>query len=144
VNPLLSVSDLSVTFATPSGPLEAVRGVSFELNRSETLAIVGESGSGKSVTALSVLQLLPYPAAWHPSGSVRFEDRELVGASEEALQQIRGDRIAMIFQEPMTSLNPLHRVEKLERASPRAARSRSPVKHQGFGDLSLDPVQRIE
>jgi microcin C transport system ATP-binding protein len=112
VNPLLSVSDLSVTFATPSGPLEAVRGVSFELNRGETLAIVGESGSGKSVTALSVLQLLPYPAAWHPSGSVRFEDRELVGAPEGALQQIRGDRIAMIFQEPMTSLNPLHRVEK--------------------------------
>ena len=92
MNPLLSVSDLSVTFSTPSGPLEAVRGVSFELNRGETLAIVGESGSGKSVTALSVLQLLPYPAAWHPSGSVRFEDRELVGASEGALQQIRGDR----------------------------------------------------
>ena len=112
MNPLLSVSDLSVTFSTPSGPLEAVRGVSFELNRGETLAIVGESGSGKSVTALSVLQLLPYPAAWHPSGSVRFEGRELVGAPERALQQIRGDRIAMIFQEPMTSLNPLHRVEK--------------------------------
>jgi len=112
VNPLLSVSDLRVTFSTPSGPLEAVRGVSFELDRGETLAIVGESGSGKSVTALSVLQLLPYPAASHPSGSIRFEGRELVAAPVGAMRAIRGDRIAMIFQEPMTSLNPLHRVEK--------------------------------
>jgi microcin C transport system ATP-binding protein len=112
MNPLLSVSDLRVTFATPSGPLEAVRGLSFELNRGETLALVGESGSGKSVTALSLLQLLPYPAAWHPSGSIRFEGQELIGAPQAALQRVRGDRIAMIFQEPMTSLNPLHRVEK--------------------------------
>jgi microcin C transport system ATP-binding protein len=101
-----------VTFATPSGPLEAVRGLSFDVNRGETVALVGESGSGKSVTALSVLQLLPYPAAWHPSGSIRFEGRELIGAPVEELQAIRGDRVAMIFQEPMTSLNPLHRVEK--------------------------------
>jgi microcin C transport system ATP-binding protein len=112
MTPLLSVSDLRVSFSTPSGPLEAVRGLSFEVNRGETVALVGESGSGKSVTALSVLQLLPYPAAWHPSGSIRFEGRELVGASVQTLQQIRGDRIAMIFQEPMTSLNPLHRVER--------------------------------
>jgi len=112
VNPLLTVSDLKVTFSTPSGPLEAVRGLSFDLNRGETVALVGESGSGKSVTALSVLQLLPYPGAWHPSGSIRFEQRELVGASAAELLAIRGDRIAMIFQEPMTSLNPLHRVER--------------------------------
>ena len=112
MSPLLSVSDLRVTFTTSSGPLEAVRGVSFELNRGETLSLVGESGSGKSVTALSVLQLLPYPAAWHPSGSIHFEGQELIGAPTKALQQVRGDRIAMIFQEPMTSLNPLHRVEK--------------------------------
>jgi len=112
MSPLLSVADLRVTFATPSGPLEAVRGLSFDLERGETLALVGESGSGKSVTALSVLQLLPYPAAWHPSGSILFEDKELLGAPIEALRQVRGDRIAMIFQEPMTSLNPLHRVEK--------------------------------
>ncbi len=112
MNPLLTVSNLRVTFTTPSGPLEAVRGVSFDLNRGETLSIVGESGSGKSVTALSILQLLPYPAASHPSGSIRFEGRELIGAPVEAMQEIRGDRIAMIFQEPMTSLNPLHRVEK--------------------------------
>jgi microcin C transport system ATP-binding protein len=112
VNPLLSASDLRVTFSTPSGPLEAVRGLSFDVNRGETVSLVGESGSGKSVTALSVLQLLPYPAAWHPSGSIRFEGQELVGASENVLQRVRGDRIAMIFQEPMTSLNPLHTVEK--------------------------------
>jgi microcin C transport system ATP-binding protein len=112
MSPLLSVADLRVTFATPSGPLEAVRGLSFDLERGETLALVGESGSGKSVTALSVLQLLPYPAAWHPSGSILFEEKELLGAPIEALRQVRGDRIAMIFQEPMTSLNPLHRVEK--------------------------------
>ncbi|MCH7644808.1 MAG: ABC transporter ATP-binding protein [Myxococcales bacterium] len=112
MSPLLSVSDLRVTFTTASGPLEAVRGLSFDVNRGETVALVGESGSGKSVTALSVLQLLPYPTAWHPSGSIRFEGRELVGAPVEALQKVRGDRIAMIFQEPMTSLNPLHRVEK--------------------------------
>ncbi|MBW1844281.1 MAG: ABC transporter ATP-binding protein, partial [Deltaproteobacteria bacterium] len=112
MSPLLTVSDLRVTFATPSGPLEAVRGLSFDVNRGETVALVGESGSGKSVTALSVLQLLPYPGAWHPSGSIRFEERELVGAPEKVMQEIRGDRIAMIFQEPMTSLNPLHRVEK--------------------------------
>jgi len=112
VSPLLSVSDLRVSFATPSGPLEAVRGLSFDIDRGETVALVGESGSGKSVTALSILQLLPYPAASHPSGSIRFEGRELVAAPAEILQQIRGDRIAMIFQEPMTSLNPLHRVEK--------------------------------
>ncbi len=112
MSPLLSVSDLRVTFATSSGPLEAVRGLSFDVNRGETVALVGESGSGKSVTALSVLQLLPYPAAWHPTGSIRFEGRELIGAPVETLQKIRGDRIAMIFQEPMTSLNPLHRIEK--------------------------------
>jgi len=113
---LLSVSDLRVSFADASqhqrDPIEAVRGVSFEVNRGETLALVGESGSGKSVTALSILQLLPYPAAQHPSGSIRFGGQELMGAGPRALQEIRGNRISMIFQEPMTSLNPLHSIEK--------------------------------
>jgi microcin C transport system ATP-binding protein len=112
MSPLLDVSDLRVTFSSPQGSVEAVRGLSFEVNRGETVALVGESGSGKSVTALSVLQLLPYPAAQHPSGSIQFEGRELLGASFSELMAIRGDRIAMIFQEPMTSLNPLHRIEK--------------------------------
>ncbi|HYB11778.1 MAG TPA: ABC transporter ATP-binding protein [Alphaproteobacteria bacterium] len=96
----------------PSGPIEAVRNVTFSLERGETLAIVGESGSGKSVTALSILQLLPYPRARHPSGSVRFRGKELVGASHAVMRDIRGDRIAMIFQEPMTALNPLHNIER--------------------------------
>jgi microcin C transport system ATP-binding protein len=109
---LLRVEDLSVRFATPSGPVDAVRHVGFSIKRGETLALVGESGSGKSVTALSILQLLPYPTASHPNGSVRFRGEELVGAPEPVLQDVRGDDIAMIFQEPMTSLNPLHTVEK--------------------------------
>ncbi len=109
---LLSVRDLSVTFQTPSGPVQAVRGVSFDVDAGETVALVGESGSGKSVTALSVLQLLPYPMASHPSGSIQFKDTELVGAVPATLRAVRGDRIAMIFQEPMTSLNPLHSIER--------------------------------
>ncbi|MEZ5648819.1 MAG: ABC transporter ATP-binding protein [Alphaproteobacteria bacterium] len=110
--PLLEVTNLAVRFGRGAAAVDAVRGVSFTLNRGETLALVGESGSGKSVTALSILQLLPYPFASHPSGSIRFEGHELVGASVKTLRQIRGNRIAMIFQEPMTSLNPLHTVER--------------------------------
>jgi ABC-type microcin C transport system duplicated ATPase subunit YejF/ABC-type microcin C transport system permease subunit YejE len=109
---LLEVRDLSVAFDTPDGALDAVRHVSFSLERGETLAIVGESGSGKTVTALSILQLLPYPIASYPSGSIRFRGEELVGAPNGVLRQIRGNRIAMIFQEPMTALNPLHTVER--------------------------------
>ncbi|MBM3531620.1 MAG: ABC transporter ATP-binding protein [Alphaproteobacteria bacterium] len=109
---LLEVQDLSVSFRTPLALVEAVRCVSFSLDRGETLALVGESGSGKSVTALSVLQLLPYPVASHPNGSVRFDGQELMGAPADALMRIRGNRISMVFQEPMTSLNPLHTVER--------------------------------
>ncbi len=110
--PLLSISDLSVNFRGSDGDIEAVRNVSFDLRKGETLALVGESGSGKSVTALSILQLLPYPAAYHPSGSITFGGAELMAASEPDLRKVRGNRISMIFQEPMTSLNPLHTVEK--------------------------------
>jgi microcin C transport system ATP-binding protein len=110
--PLLRVRDLSVSFDTPGGEVRAVRGVSFDIDRGETLALVGESGCGKSVTALSILQLLPYPLARHPGGSIRFREQELVGARERVLRSVRGNRIAMVFQEPMTSLNPLHVIEK--------------------------------
>ena len=112
--PLLRVRDLSVTFSVGKGKtFTAVDRVSFDLHKGETLALVGESGSGKSVTALSVLQLLPYPLAQHPLGSsVTFEGQEMIGAPEDALRKIRGNRIAMIFQEPMTSLNPLHTIER--------------------------------
>ncbi|MBL8691515.1 MAG: ABC transporter ATP-binding protein [Rhodospirillaceae bacterium] len=109
---LLEVRDLSVTFRTQVATVEAVKRVSFTLDKGETLALVGESGSGKSVTALSVLQLLPYPIASHPSGSIRFAGQELVGAKPDELMRVRGDRITMVFQEPMTSLNPLHTVER--------------------------------
>jgi microcin C transport system ATP-binding protein len=112
--PLLRIEDLGVVFEGRGGQpdVTAVEAVGFTLERGKTLALVGESGSGKSVTALSILQLLPYPIARHPAGSIRFHGQELVGAGEAALQTIRGNRIAMIFQEPTTSLNPLHTVEK--------------------------------
>jgi microcin C transport system ATP-binding protein len=110
--PLLNVNNLSVDFGTGEAAVRAVRGVSFTVGRGETVALVGESGSGKSVTALSVLQLLPYPAARHPTGSIRFQGKELVGASTQELLQVRGNRISMIFQEPMTSLTPLHTIEQ--------------------------------
>ena len=110
---LLRIANLGVTFDMAGGAVEAVKGASFAIDKGETVALVGESGSGKSVTALSILQLLPYPLARHPAGgSVRFKGRELIGASEEVLRDVRGDEISMIFQEPMTSLNPLHKVEK--------------------------------
>ncbi|MFQ5756282.1 MAG: ABC transporter ATP-binding protein [Acidiferrobacterales bacterium] len=110
---LMQIAHLGVEFRQPAQTITAVKGVSLEVRKGETVGLVGESGSGKSVTALSVLQLLPYPIAAHARGSsIRFQRRELVGADEKTLQQVRGDRISMIFQEPMTSLNPLHTVEK--------------------------------
>ena len=109
---LLEVKDLSVNFRVDGGTLEAVRAVSFQIDQGETVALVGESGSGKSVTALSILQLLPYPKAWHPSGSIRLDGREVIGADEPTLRQVRGDRVGIIFQEPMTSLNPLHTIDR--------------------------------
>jgi microcin C transport system ATP-binding protein len=110
--PLLEVSDLAVDFGEGAAAVHAVRGVSFALNKGESLALVGESGSGKTVTALSILQLLPYPRARHPRGSVRFMGHEVIGAPQSALTAMRGNRIGMVFQEPMTSLNPLHAIGK--------------------------------
>ncbi len=110
--PLPEIRDLSVSFDGPAGEVPAVRHVALDIQKGETVGLVGESGSGKSVTALSILQLLPYPIARHPSGSIRFQGQELLGAAEATLRQVRGNRIAMIFQEPMTSLNPLHTIEK--------------------------------
>ncbi|MCK0197113.1 ABC transporter ATP-binding protein [Ancylobacter sp. 6x-1] len=109
--PLLSVRDLSVAFAREGSTALAVDHVSFDIQRGETLALVGESGSGKSVTALSILKLLQYPAASHPSGQVLFEGKDLLAMSEREIRSVRGNDITMVFQEPMSSLNPLHTVE---------------------------------
>ena len=110
--PLLSVRDLSVAFRQGERQILAVDRISFDLKKGETLALVGESGSGKSVTALSVMKLLPYPAASHPSGTIHFKGQELLGLSERQIREVRGNDITIIFQEPMTSLNPLHTIEK--------------------------------
>lgn len=109
---LIEVRDLAVEFVTGEHVNRVVDGISFDIRKGETLALVGESGSGKSVTAHSILRLLPYPLARHPSGSIQYQGKDLLQQGEKAMQRIRGDRIAMIFQEPMTSLNPLHSIEK--------------------------------
>jgi microcin C transport system ATP-binding protein len=109
---LLEVKDLSVEFRQGEQKTLAVDRVSFTIDKGQTLALVGESGSGKTVTALSILKLLPYPAAHHPSGSVRFKGEELLDSDERDLRRVRGNDITMVFQEPMTSLNPLHTVEQ--------------------------------
>ncbi|MGK9052153.1 ABC transporter ATP-binding protein [Neorhizobium petrolearium] len=110
--PLLSIRDLSVAFHQGGDTSLAVDKVSFDILPGEVMALVGESGSGKSVTANSILKLLPYPSASHPSGEIVFDGKDLLKASEPELRRVRGDDITMIFQEPMTSLNPLHTIEK--------------------------------
>ena len=106
------MNDLSVAFGIGAREVLAVDRVSFDIGKGETVALVGESGSGKSVTALSVMKLLPYPSAHHPSGSIVFKGRELLTMAERDIRHVRGNDITIIFQEPMTSLNPLHTIEK--------------------------------
>jgi microcin C transport system ATP-binding protein len=110
--PLLSVRNLSVAFHQDGRTATAVDGISFDIAKGEVLALVGESGSGKSVSASSILKLLPYPAASHPSGEILFKGRDLLKSTDDQLRSVRGNDITMIFQEPMTSLNPLHSIEK--------------------------------
>lgn len=109
---LLEVKDLAVSFQTFFGEVEAVRGVSFHVDKGETVALVGESGCGKSVTASSIMQLLPMPPAFYKRGQILFEGEDIVQKSEKEMQQVRGNKISMIFQDPMTSLNPTMRVGK--------------------------------
>lgn len=110
--PLISVQDLSVAFRQGGEDTLAVDRVSFDIQPGETVALVGESGSGKSVSALSILKLLPYPSAHHPSGRILFKGQDLIAADEDAMRRVRGEDITMVFQEPMTSLNPLHTIER--------------------------------
>jgi microcin C transport system ATP-binding protein len=146
IAPLLAVQDLAVDFRTEYGTVHAVQGVSFTIAQGETLALVGESGSGKSVTALSILQLLPYPPASHPSGSIRLTGQELVGASAAIMRTVRGNRIAMVFQEPMTSLNPLHSIAKQIGETLRLHKGLSPVeaRHRTLELLHLVGLQEAD
>ena len=109
---LLEIKNLGVSFGDGTTEIKAMQGASLKINRGETVALVGESGSGKSVTALSIMKLLPYPTAHHPSGSIVFAGEELINADESRMRELRGNHISMIFQEPLTSLNPLHSIEK--------------------------------
>lgn len=110
--PLLQVKNLSIDFHMPTEISHAVKNISFTLEKGKTLALVGESGSGKSISALSVMKLLPYPVAQHPSGEILWDGDDLIKNSDRDMRKLRGNDIAMIFQEPMTALNPLHTIEK--------------------------------
>ena len=110
--PIVEVQDLRVAFRSNGKVSEVVHGVSFEIQAGQTVALVGESGSGKSVTARSIMRLLPYPTASHPGGSIQFKGEQILDAPESRMRQLRGEGIGMIFQEPMTSLNPLHTIER--------------------------------
>ena len=107
---MLKIKDLQIGFSTPNGVIPAVKGISLEIGRGETLAIVGESGSGKSVTALAITRLLPSPPAIYQGGNVMFEGQDLLKASDTELRKVRGGKIAYIFQEPSTSLNPVYSI----------------------------------
>ena len=148
--PLLEVRDLSVVFHQGEATTTAVDRVSFTIGKGETVALVGESGSGKSVTALSILKLLPYPAASHPSGSIRFKGEELLDSDERDLRAVRGNDITMVFQEPMTSLNPLHTVERqigeiIELHSPLRGEARRARMIELLANVGIrDPESRLQ
>ena len=112
MSPILSVKDLHVSFGQGPREVRALEGGSFDIHAGKTHTLVGESGSGKSVSALSIMRLLPYPTAWHPAGEIEFDGDDLLQKPLNKMRAIRGNRIAMVFQEPLSSLNPLHSVEK--------------------------------
>ena len=134
--PLLRVEGLRTQFRTRDGIVRAVDGVSFDVHPGETLAIVGESGCGKSVTAMSILRLLPMPPARIVAGSITFDGRDLLGLSEDEMRNVRGNLISMIFQEPMTSLNPVLTIDMLNKVQiPEAARRVRQYPHQLSGGM---------
>ena len=112
MNNLVQIKKLSVGFQSMNKKSTVVKSISFEIPKGKTVALVGESGSGKTVTALSILKLLPYPAAFHDSGEIVYNNVNLLTLKQSEIQKIRGKNISAIFQEPMTSLNPLHNIEK--------------------------------
>lgn len=139
---VLSVQDLCVRFQLPNDAcFDAVQRVSFELKAGQTLALVGESGSGKSVTAKSILRLLAYPQAQHPAGQIVFDEEDLLEKNEDAMRTIRGARIGMIFQEPMTSLNPLHTVE---RQIAEAVQLHHPVQGRALRQRVLELLNKVQ
>jgi len=131
---LLDIQNLSVEFQMPNRVVRAVDDVSIHVDAGETVALVGESGSGKSVTALSVMQLLPYPKARHPTGSILFRGEQIMGASRQKIAQVRGNQIGMIFQEPLSALNPLHRIKKQAFATPHNASTAGRINYQVDSD----------
>ena len=154
--PLLRIENLAVSFASPTGPVRAVTGVNLSVYPQQTLAIVGESGCGKSVTALSILQLLPHPPAHFDSGQICWAGNDsstpanLLEMTEKQMQGIRGDQIAMIFQEPMTSLNPVYTIGEqiLEaiRLHQRVSRQDAvQIAQQSLIDVGIaEPVERLK
>ena len=137
---LLKVENLSVGFVSDGQKTQAVNNISFHIRHGETVGLVGESGSGKSVSALSILQLLPYPTAFHDSGTVVFDDVNLMAQSAQVMRSVRGNRISMIFQEPMSSLNPLHSIEK---QISEIIEIHQGVSRQAAGEEALRLLQRV-
>ena len=146
---ILKVTDLHTSFFTPAGEVKAVNGVSFSLDAGKVLGIVGESGSGKSVTAYSILQILANPGKI-VGGSVQFKGQELVGATKEEMSKIRGNKISIIFQDPMTSLNPVYTVgnQLMEAIMLHTDRNREQAKARAIEMLELvgvnEPEKRIK
>ena len=138
--PLLSVRDLAVSFGSGDRVVNAVNGISYDLARGETLGVVGESGSGKSVSSLALMRLLPKPASRIRSGTIVFEDEEILTLSEEAVREMRGDRMAMIFQDPMTSLNP---VLSIERQLTEVLETHRKLKRRGAIDRAVELLELV-
>jgi len=147
--PLLQVRDLNVAFETSRGDVRPVRDVNLAIYPGQTLAVVGESGCGKSVTAMSILQLLPKPPAKYLSGQIFFQGRDLLQLGESEMRSIRGKDIAMIFQEPMTSLNPVYTIgdqiiEAVTLHQGKSGRAASTIAEAALADVGIaDPARRL-